>query len=313
VTHEFTEQDIDFVVQECTTREMLEAVAGDADVVWVFGSHNCIYPENFDVIPACGAIIRTGSGTDNIPVQEATRRGIIVANTPEATTDGVSDHAIALLLAVIRQVAVQDRAVRQGKWDRNFARPNQHLTGQTLGLVGFGRIPQAVNRKLRGYELQVLAYDPYVISERMAEQNVRAVSLDELLAESDFVSVHTPLGEETYHLIDEHALRRMKPRAIVINTSRGPVIDEHALVRALTEGWIAAAGLDVLEQEPPDPANPLFQLDNVVITPHIAAYTDEQLKLSWELSVESAIAMANGKWPRSYVNREVKPRWNLHG
>lgn len=307
----FAEAGIDFVAHECTSREMLAQVAGDADVVWVFGTHYCLYAENLDVIPRCGGIIRTGSGTDNIPVQEATRRGIVVANTPDALTDSVSDHAIGLLFAVIRQIAVQDRAVRSGKWDRYLGYPNNHLTGQTLGLVGFGRIPQAVARKLRGYEMTVLAYDPYVSAERMAEQNVRAAGLDELLSRSDFVSVHTPLVNETRHLIDENALRKMKPRAVLINTARGPVIDENALVRALREGWIAAAGLDVLEQEPPDPSHPLLHFDNVVLTPHIAGYSDQHLDKSWQLSVETALGFAQGKLPRSYVNPQVKPRWNL--
>lgn len=311
VPDRFAQEGIDFVAKECTSREMLAQMAGDADIVWVFGTHYCLYAENLDVIPRCGGIIRTGSGTDNVPVEQATRRGIVVANTPDAMTDSVSDHAIGLLFAVIRQIAVQDRAVRRGIWDRNLAWPNWHLTGQTLGLIGFGRIPQAIARKLRGYEMTVLAYDPYISDESMAEQNVRAASLEEVLAQSDFVSIHAPLIKETHHLIDERALRRMKPRAVLINTARGPVIDQKALVRALTQGWIAGAGLDVLEQEPPDPANPLLQLDNLVITPHIAGYSDENVNNAWRLSVETALAFAQGKFPRSYVNRDVKPRWNL--
>lgn len=305
------EHGIDFVARECRSRDELAQTAGDADVVWVFGTHYCVYAENLDVIPRCGGIIRTGSGTDNIPVAQATSRGIVVANTPDAMTESVSDHAIGLLFAVIRQTAIQDRLVRSGIWDRYRGWPNWHLTGQTLGLVGFGRIPQAVARKLRGYEMNVLAYDPYMPAEAMAKQNVRGASLDELLAQSDFVSIHTPLVNETRHLINETALRKMKPRAVLINTSRGPVVDEQALFRALKEGWIAAAGLDVLEQEPPAPDNPLLQLDNVVVTPHIAGYSDEYLHNSWQLSVDSAIAFAEGKYPRSYVNRDVKPRWNL--
>lgn len=307
----FAQEGIDFVVKDCTSREMMAEVAGDADVLWVFGTHYCLYAENFDVIPRCGGIIRTGSGTDNIPVREATERGIVVANTPDAMTDSVSDHTIGLLFAVIRQIAIQDRAVRKGIWDRNIAWPNWHVTGQTLGLVGFGRIPQAVARKLRGFDLTVLAYDPYINAESMAKQNVRAASLDEVLSQSDFVSVHTPLVPETHHLINESALRKMKPRAVLINTSRGPVIDERALYRALKEGWIAAAGLDVMDPEPPDPKNPLLQLDNVVITPHIAGYSDENVNLAWQLSVETALDFAHGKFPRSYVNPKVKPRWNL--
>lgn len=303
---------IDFVWRQCTSRAELAELAGDADVVWVYGSHRCLYPENMDVLSdRCGAIIRTGSGTDNVPVAEATQRGIVVANTPEAISDSVSTHAIALLLAVMRQIAAQDRAVRAGKWDRDIAWPNWHLHGQTLGLVGFGHIARLVAHKMRGFEMSLIAHDPYVSPETMAEYGVQAVSFEEVLTRADFLSLHTPLTKSTRHLIGERELRMMKPTAILINTSRGAVIDEAALVRALTEGWIAAAGLDVLEEEPTPPDNPLLKLENVVITPHIAGYSDEFYDNFWRLSIETAIDLSKGLWPRSYVNPEVKSRWPL--
>ena len=168
-----------------------------------------------------------------------------------------------------------------------------------------------MNRKLSGYEMTVLANDPYVSAEVMAEHGVQQASLDHVLSASDFVSLHCPLLEETHHLISERELRLMKPQAILINTSRGPVVDEAALIRALSERWIAAAGVDVLEQEPADPNNPIFSLDNAVITPHIAGYTDLSLPDSWRLSVDTALDLAQGRWPRSYVNPNVKPRWQL--
>lgn len=302
---------IEFVARECTTRAELAETAGDADVVWVTGSHQCLYPENLDVLARCGAIIRAGSGTDNIPVAEATQRGMIVANTPEATSDAVSDHAIGLLFAITRQIARQDRLVRQGHWDATRGYPNWHVRGRALGLIGFGHIPRLVVKKLSGFELTVRAYDPFISAEMMASHNVQSVSLDEVLAQSDFVSVHCALTQTTHHLIGTRELRLMKPTAILINTARGPVVDESAIVRALTEGWIAAAGVDVLEQEPANPANPLLQLDNVVVTPHIAGYSDESADLFWRLALETALDLANGRWPRSYVNREVIPRWKL--
>ncbi|HZQ07134.1 MAG TPA: C-terminal binding protein [Anaerolineae bacterium] len=311
VSDTFEKEGIEFIAQQCTSREMLAQVAGDADVVWVLGSHQSLYAENLDVIPKCSAIIRTGSGTDNVPVKEATARGILVANTPDALTDAVSDHAIGLLFSVIRTIPVQDRAMRSGTWDRHVAKNRWHLHGQTLGLIGFGRIAQAVARKLRGFQLHFIAYDPYVSAAVMAEQNVQAATLDHVLQQADFVSVHCPLTPETHYLIDERALRQMKPHAVLINTSRGAVIDESALIRALTDGWIAAAGLDVLEQEPPRPDNPLLKLDNIVLTPHIAAYSDEYFNEAWRLSVETAIALSRGQFPRSYVNHDVKPKWGL--
>ena len=303
--------DIEFVFQECETRAQLASCAGDADVVWVCGGSLIVDAESLADLPRCGALIRTGSGTDNIPIDAATAQGIIVANTPEAFSNGVSDHAIGLLLAVVRQIAIQDRIVRTGIWDREAAYPSWHLRGQTLGLIGFGHIARLVTRKLSGYEMTVLAHDPYVSADVMASHGVQSASMDEVLSRSDFVSLHCPLLDETHHLIGERELRLMKPEAILINTSRGPVVDEAALIRALSERWIAAAGVDVLEQEPPAADNPLFSLDNAVITPHIAGYTDQSLDDSWRLSVETALDLARGRWPRSYVNHNVKPRWRL--
>jgi D-3-phosphoglycerate dehydrogenase len=311
VAAEMDAKGIDFVAQECAGDEDLAGHAGDADVVWVFGGSRVVTAANLRLLPRCGAILRTGSGTDNVPVEAATQAGILVANTPEALTEAVSDHAVALLFALLRQVAVQDRTLRRGLWDRGCAWPRWPLRGRTLGLVGFGRIAQLLVRKLSGFDLTVLAHDPLVSAEVMAKQGARAASLDEVLSQSDVVSLHCPLTPQTRHLIDERALRRMKPTAALINTARGPVVDEQALTRAVTEGWIAAAGLDVFEQEPLDPASPLLRLDNVVLTPHIGGYSSEYLESGWRLSVDAVVALAAGRSPRSCVNRPEKPRWNL--
>ena len=226
---------IDFVFKQCKSRQELAETGGDADVIWVFGNHESVYAENLDVLKKCGAILRTGSGTDNIPVAEATELGIIVANTPEAASDTVADHAIGLLFAVTRQIVAQDRLVRAGKWDRNLAWPNYHLQGQTLGLVGFGHIARLVARKMSGFQMRLISHDPVIGPDVMATFGVAAVSFDDLLQEADYVFVHCPLLPTTHHLIDARALRLMKPTSVLINTSRGPVVDEPALIRALTE------------------------------------------------------------------------------
>jgi len=309
------EQAINLVVHECGNRKELAEWAGDADIVWVFGSSRCLHgqmsPEELSILPKCGAIIRTGSGTDNVPVKAATKLGIVVANTPDALNDAVSDHAIGLLFAVIRQIALQDRNVRNGIWDRTRGYPNWHLTGQTLGLVGFGRIARTVVKKLAGFQMTNLAYDPFVLPEVFAKHSARSVSLDELFRRSDFVSIHCPLTQETRHLIGKAEFEKMKREAILINTSRGPVIDESALIAALKSGQIAGTGLDVLETEPPDFDNPLLEFDQVVMTPHLGGYSDQYLPNCWRLSMETAIDLRKGKWPRSCVNPEVQPRWNL--
>ena len=309
VSTELKQASIDFVFKQCKSREHLVATGGDADVIWVFGDHESVYKENLDVLKRCGAIIRTGSGTDNIPVAEATKLGIIVANTPLAAAHTVADHAIGLLFAITRQIVAQDRLVRQGKWDRYLAWPDYHLHGQTLGLLGFGNIAKLVTRKMSGFDMRFVSHDPVVRPEAMAALGVEAVGFDDLFKRSDFISVHCPLLPGTRHLVDERALRLMKPKAVLINTSRGPVIDEAALIRALSEKWISAAGLDVFEQEPIAPDNPLLALDNVVVTPHIAGYSDEFLHSFWKHSVDTAIDLSQGRWPRSFVNPEVQPRW----
>jgi D-3-phosphoglycerate dehydrogenase len=297
------QEGIDLVVHECKTRAELAAHAGDADVVWLFGGSRILQDGNLDAVPRCRGIVRTGSGTDNLPVEEATRRSLVVANTPAAISDGVSDHVIALLFAVIRRVAELDRAIRQGQWERARVQPLNAVQGRTLGLVGFGHVAREVVRKLSGFEMRVLVFDPYVSAETLAAHRIKAAGLRDLLAESDYVSLHCPITAETRHLIGERELRLMKPTAVLLNTSRGPVVDEPTLVRALREGWILAAGLDVLESEPPAADNPLLGMDNVVLTPHVAGYSFQGLELRWRLSVESVFALARGQEPRSWVNR----------
>jgi len=297
---------IELIIRQCNSREDLGQHAAEAEIVWLFGGHRVLQGA-LDVLPRCRAIVRTGSGTDNVPVEEATQRGIVVANTPSALSDAVSDHVIALLLALVRQLPKQDRSVRSGVFDQNLHRPLHSLCGRTFGLVGFGHIARDVARKLRGFGMKWLVHDPFVDPAALAAAGLQAASLDTLLAEGDFVSLHCPLTPATRHLIGERELRRMKSTAILINASRGPVIDEPALIRALAERRIAAAGLDVFEHEPLAADSPLLELDNVILTPHSASQSGDGMLPRWQASVETVLALAAGRWPPSCVNRHVQP------
>lgn len=297
---------VELIIRQCYTREELAQHAADADIVWMFGGSRVLHGGSLDAVPRCWGIVRTGSGTDNVPVDEATARGIVVANTPAALSDGVSDHVIALVMALVRRLPKGDRDIRAGIFDQTLVHPLNAFGGRTFGLVGFGHIAREVARKLSGFELKWLVHDPFVKSEQLATLGIQSVSLENLLSESDYISLHCPLTPSTRHLIGEPQLRQMKPTAILINTSRGPVVDEPALVRALTEGWIAAAGLDVFEQEPPARDNPLLKLENVILTPHSAGRSGDGMEPRWRSSVEAVLALAKRRWPPSCVNRNVK-------
>jgi D-3-phosphoglycerate dehydrogenase len=314
-------QGIKFVVQQCTTKDELARIAGDAHVVWVYGRDKILTEENLEVIPSCGGIIRTGSGTDNVPVAQATERGIVIVNTPSASAEEVSDHVLALFFALVRQVASQDRLMRNGTWNAAAALPYWRIRKKTLGLIGFGHTARCLVQKMRGFEPTILVFDPYVSPDVIADYQAQAVSLNDVLSQSDWISIHCPLTSDTYHLIGESELRMLKNTAILINTARGAIVDESALRRALQERWILAAGLDVFEEEPlakdvfEKPLSiesPLKSLDNVLMTPHVAGYSDEYRHHAFALSVESAIAFARGYWPDGVVNPDVKPRWHLN-
>jgi len=300
---------IDLSVAICWGKEDVEKQASDSDVVWAYGGRHLLKEDVLDVLPRCGAILRTGSGTDNIDVKRATELGILVVNTPQAVTDSVSDHAISLLFALVRQVVRHDRLVRRGVWNFREALPSHRYHGAKLGLVGFGRIPRLLIRKLAGFEMDFMAYDPYVHAQDMTQQGVTKGTLEDVLKTSDYVIILCPLQTETTHMIGEQELRLMPSHALLLNMSRGAIINEPVLIRALQEGWIAGAGLDVLEREPPATDNPLLALDNVVLTPHYAGYSDDYLTDNYAASVETLIDLSKRRWPYSVVNPQVKPRW----
>jgi D-3-phosphoglycerate dehydrogenase len=225
---------------------------------------------------------RAGAGMDTIDVDAATERGIIVMNTPGGNTTAVAEHTLALLLALARRVAVADATLKAGRWEKNRLQ-GVELLGKTLGILGLGRIGGEVARRALGFRMQVLAYDPYLTREAAERLGVDSVELDELLTRSDFITIHTPLTGDTRHLIGEAELARMKPGVRLINCARGGIIDEAALARALASGQVGGAGIDVFEQEPPPADHPLLRFEQVVLTPHLGAATDE---------AQSAVALA---------------------
>jgi D-3-phosphoglycerate dehydrogenase len=243
-------------------------------------------------------------------VGAATDLGIVVANTPEPLAEEVSDHSAALLLDCARGVAIEHSNVRRGKWRTDTSlSSSMRMRGKTLGLIGFGRVARRLVEKLAGFKLKYLACDPYVDSAIVQKLGVELVSMEELLTRSDFVSIHTQLTAETHQLLGEKELRMMKSHAILINTARGAIVDQKALHEALSLGWIARAGLDVLEQEPPAADDPLLQLDNVVLTPHIAAASGELMDALYTAGLQVTIELLNGGLPASVVNPEVDPWW----
>ncbi len=264
--------------------------------------------EVFDAAPKLRIVSQYAVGYDNIDVKEATKRGIYVTNTPGVLTETVADFTFALMLAVARRVVEADKYVREGRWKvawHPLMMLGSDVYGRTLGIVGMGRIGSAVARRAKGFGMRILYYDSVRREELERELGAEFVDLDRLLEESDYVSLHVPLTPETYHLIGEEQLRKMKPTAFLINTARGKVVDQKALYRALKEGWIAGAGLDVFEQEPIPPDDPLLKLDNVVLAPHAASASHETRSRMAEMVAENLIAFLNGKVPPNLVNKEV--------
>ena len=287
-----------------TEEAIIEACRGAHGVI---NSAVKLTPKAIGSLDRCVVIARTGVGVDTVDLPTATRCGITVTNVPDFCFDEVSDTAMSLILGTVRKVVYLNNQVKGGTWNRGLARPIHKLRGSTLGLVAFGNIARAVATKGEAFGFRILACDPYVTPEAAAEYHVTLVDLGTLLCESDVISIHAPLNESTHHLIGEAELRRMKPSAFLVNTGRGPVVDGKALARALTEGWIAGAGLDVMEKEPPDPDDPLLKLDNIVITPHYASYTEEAYAEMRRKVVEAVAAALRGEFPRVVANPEVKP------
>lgn len=258
--------------------------------------------------PGLKVISNCAVGVDNIDLQEATRRCIPVGHTPGVLTDTTADFAFALLLAAGRRIVEANHFTRAGKWKTWGLTQllGQDLSGATLGIIGFGRIGRGVAKRALGFEMRVLFYDPSAVEDEFARQvNARQIDLETLLHEADFISIHTPLNEDTYHLIDRQAFAKMKPTAVLVNTARGPVVDPGALYEALRSGTIRFAALDVTEPEPIPQNDPLLQLENLIITPHIASASVETRGKMVGIAVENLLAGLEGKRLPHCANPDV--------
>jgi D-3-phosphoglycerate dehydrogenase len=285
-----------------SVEEVRDAVA-DADAIL-----NCYAPLPAEVIRGldrCVVIARYGIGVDTIDLDEATAKGIVVTNVPDYCIDEVSDHALALIMSLTRGVTLLDRKVRSGSWTPTDARPLHRLRGHTLGLVGFGRIARALATKVAPLGFRVVTTDPFVSDEVVREAGAEPMTLEELLVVADVVSVHAPLTDDSRHLIGATELGMMKAGAILVNTSRGPLVDLDALRAALVEGRLGGAGLDVLEVEPPGADDPLLHRDDVIVTPHAAFYSEESLEELQRKAVEQVIEALAGRTPPYAVNADV--------
>ena len=264
-----------------------------------------ITAEIMDAIPTLKVVAKHGMGVDNIDVEHATKRGILVVNAPFSNLNAVAEHIVMLLLSLSKRTVRMDRLTREGQFAQRNTYKTVELKNATVGIIGLGKISRLVVKKLSGFETRIIASDPFVQQKDVEGLGVTMVPAEEVYGTSDFVIVHTSLFPSTFHLVGAEQFKMMKPTAFIINAARGPVIDEAAMIEALASGGIAGAGLDVFEQEPPAPDNPLFAMENVILSPHNAALSDGALRA---MAMDSAMGITEyltGR-PVTYpVNKEL--------
>lgn len=247
-------------------------------------------------------IAKMGSKPDNIDIEAATEKGIVVTWTPNANDDSVAELTIAFMLALSKKLFFMMQHLKKGRWRNRMTTVAHELSGKAVGIIGLGSVGYKVTEKLKGFNVKVLCYDPYVSEERAKKVGAKMVNLGTLLEESDVVTIHAALTEKTRGLIGEKEMKKMKKSAFIINTARGSIIDEIALHKALKNRWIAGAALDVFEREPPLPDNPLLKLDNIIFTPHVASWTYESLRRQASVAAKDVVRFLQGEKPRHILN-----------
>jgi len=291
--------------RQCTSKEEALGMARDADVVAIQSIRRLLTREVIAQLQRCRCIIRAGAGYDSVDYEAATEMGIMVCNTPTYCTDDVADHAMALMLAAVRHVPRLSAHMHEGHYARELAVPTRRIRGTTVGIIGLGPIGGTFARRISGWDVNLLTYDPYITEERARSFNAKLVSLDELLAQSDFITIHCPLTRETHHMLGWEAFGKIKPGLVLVNTARGPIVDEDALIAAVEDGRVWAAGLDVFEEEPLPKDSPLMAYDNILLTPHVAANSPEARRDVYALVCEISADVVRGRIPRFVVNPEV--------
>ena len=292
----------DLIKFQCRTEDEVIKYCKDAD--GLLNQYAPITKRVIENLQKTKIIVRYGVGVDNIDVEAATKKGILVANVIYDVTD-VADHAVSLILSLIRKIPWADQKVKNNIWNWKNMRPISRLKGKTVGIIGFGRIGRKVAQRLKGFEVEIIAYDPYVSMEVFNKYGVKRVDFENLISEADIITIHTPLTNETRHMIGEKEFKSMKRNAIIVNTSRGGVVDEKALYKALKEKWVAGAGLDVMEKEPPEKDNPILKLDNVIVTPHMAWYSENSFNEVRKIAAEEVARALTGQTPINLVNKNV--------
>ncbi len=293
----------DLVLAQVKEEEEVIRACKDAD--GLINQYALLTRRVLEQLPKCKVVARYGVGVDSIDLKAATDLGIIVANVPDYCIEEVASHAVAMILTLIRKTAFFDRKVKANKWDFRQGIPIGRIRGKTLGLIGSGKIGLEAAKMVSPFGVKVIAYDPYLTE---APKGVQLKDFDAVLRESDFISIHCPLNDSTRHLIGEKEFKKMEKKPLLINTSRGPIIDEKALIQALQEGLVAGAGLDVMEKEPPDSINPMLTMENVILSPHVGFYSEESISELKRRTAKNVLDVLTGKWPGSVVNREVKEK-----
>ncbi len=300
------------VIGDCSTEADVLAQAGDSEILLVSWKP-IVTPYVMDSLPRLRLIVRWGVGYDQIDVPAATQRGIAVANAPTYGVEEVAEHTIALLFTCARRIAWFHERMRKGEYPSFKLNRIQRIAGQSLGVIGLGRIGSAVAKRARGVGLKILVYDPNLDDSQIRAQGYEVCTFDQVLAESDFLTVHVPLNASTAHLLDFTAISKMKKGAILLNTSRGPIIDETALVAALESGRLDAAGIDVYEREPLSAISPLRDLEHIVLTPHMASYSEQSWQGLRDEVCNTVSEWIRHSWASTVVNLEVRDQLRPRG